>query len=263
MSKAKLPALSWAGGILEHVLRDILVRCLPTDIPASFDADVSTLQINTALKAKDLKVPAGVELVIDLEAIIVNIVAPTILEETAAPAAGVTAGEPEVIKKGKPEEGADAAAATAKPGAPLLPQSRVLLPPRVQKPTPRNKFVLALRLLVGLGNPGSRYDPTRHNVGYRVIDQLREGEALVGVRLLKPESVYMNDSGNPVAELARKNGILPEEILVICDDFSIPLGQLRLRLKGSSGGHNGLNSIITVFGNAGHCAFARRDWSGS
>ena len=58
----------------------------------------------------------------------------------------------------------------------------------------------------------------------------------------------MNESGGPVAELARKNGIRPEEILVICDDFSIPLGQLRIRLKGSSGGHNGLNSVIDNLG---------------
>jgi len=107
---------------------------------------------------------------------------------------------------------------------------------------------LAFRLLVGLGYPGSRYDPTRHNVGYRVIDRLREGEPLPSVRLLKPDSVFMNESGGPVAELARKNGIQPEEILVICDDFTLPLGQLRLRLKGSSGGHNGLNSILTVLG---------------
>ena len=107
---------------------------------------------------------------------------------------------------------------------------------------------MGLRLLVGLGNPGSRYDPTRHNVGYRVIDRLRERETLPGVRLLKPDSVFMNESGGPVAELARKNGITPAEILVICDDFSIPLGQLRIRLKGSSGGHNGLNSILTTLG---------------
>jgi len=107
---------------------------------------------------------------------------------------------------------------------------------------------MPIRLIVGLGNPGSRYDPTRHNVGYRVIDRLREGESLSGVRLLKPDSVFMNESGGPVAELTRKNGIQPGEILVICDDFSIPLGQLRLRLKGSSGGHNGLNSIMTTLG---------------
>jgi len=110
--KGEAPGVKLGGGILEHVLREIRVRCLPTDIPAEFIADVSALQINTGLKAKDLAVPSGVELVIDPEAIVVNIVAPTILEET--PAAGATAAttaEPEVIKKGKVEEGAEAVAA--------------------------------------------------------------------------------------------------------------------------------------------------------
>jgi large subunit ribosomal protein L25 len=114
--KGEAPGVKLGGGILEHVLRDILVTCLPTDIPASFDADVSNLQINTSIRAKDLVIPSGVELIIDMEAIIVNIVAPTILEEVVAPAAGATTAEPEVIKKGKPEDAADAAAA-AKPGA--------------------------------------------------------------------------------------------------------------------------------------------------
>jgi PTH1 family peptidyl-tRNA hydrolase len=106
---------------------------------------------------------------------------------------------------------------------------------------------LGIRLLVGLGNPGSRYVSTRHNVGYRVIDALRENPPAM-VRLFKPESVFMNLSGGPVAELARKNGIVPGDILVICDDFTIPLGQLRVRSKGSSGGHNGLSSIIETLG---------------
>jgi len=108
---------------------------------------------------------------------------------------------------------------------------------------------MPIRLIVGLGNPGTRYHPTRHNVGYRVIDVLKVNPP-AGVRLLKPESVFMNESGHPVAELARKNGISAAELLVVCDDFAIPLGQLRIRSKGSSGGHNGLNSIIQTMGTA-------------
>src|SRR5207244_1138471 len=61
-------------------------------------------------------------------------------------------------------------------------------------------------------------------------------------------SVFMNSVGGPVAEVARKKGYSAEDLLVICDDFSIPLPKLRLRLKGSSGGHNGLNSILESFG---------------
>lgn len=105
----------------------------------------------------------------------------------------------------------------------------------------------ALRLVVGLGNPGTRYAGTRHNVGYDVIDALA-GDAPERVRLFKPESVFMNESGRPVAELARRNGIAPSSILVVCDDFALPLGSMRLRLKGSSGGHNGLNSILEALG---------------
>jgi large subunit ribosomal protein L25 len=112
--KGEAPGVKMGGGILEHVLREIRVSCLPAEIPSSFDADVSNLQINTGLKAKDLVIPAGVELLVDLESIIVNIVAPTVMEEVA-PAAGAaaTTAEPEVIKKGKVEEGAEGAAAKA------------------------------------------------------------------------------------------------------------------------------------------------------
>lgn len=104
-----------------------------------------------------------------------------------------------------------------------------------------------LRLVVGLGNPGTRYQRTRHNIGYRVIDALA-GRLPGSVRLFKPDSVFMNESGVPIRELARRNGIQPAEIVIVCDDFSIPLGQLRIRLKGSSGGHNGLKSIFEQFG---------------
>jgi PTH1 family peptidyl-tRNA hydrolase len=102
-----------------------------------------------------------------------------------------------------------------------------------------------IKLVVGLGNPGRNYSATRHNIGYRVIDAL-EDEHWDGLEMLKPES-FMNTSGGPVAEMARRNGWAPQDILVVCDDFALPLGSLRLRLKGSSGGHNGLDSILNTF----------------
>lgn len=111
--KGEAPGVKLGGGILEHVLREVHVRCLPADIPASFDADISNLQVNQAYKVKDLTKADGVEILGDQEAIIVHIVVPTVLEETPAPAAaaGATAtAEPEVIKKGKTEEGAEGAA---------------------------------------------------------------------------------------------------------------------------------------------------------
>ncbi len=115
--KGEAPGVKVGGGVLEHVVREIRVKCLPTEIPAAIDVDVSNLQINQGVKAKELNLPAGVESLIDAESVILNIVAPTILEEPTPAAAGVATGtEPEVIKKGKIEEGEEAAAG-AKPAA--------------------------------------------------------------------------------------------------------------------------------------------------
>ena len=95
---------------------------------------------------------------------------------------------------------------------------------------------MTIKMAVGLGNPGKSYAVTRHNIGYRVIGLL-EDEKWNGMDLFKPGG-FMNASGGPVAERARRHGCIPQEILVICDDFALPLGSLRLRLKGSAGGHN-------------------------
>ena len=126
--KGEAPGVKMGGGVLEHVVREVRVRCLPTEIPSAIDVDVSALQINQAIKAKELKIPQGIELLIDLEAVIINVVSPTILEEPAAdavPGAAIAAGEPEVIKKGKTEEGEEgAAAAGAKPAAGTAPGAK-------------------------------------------------------------------------------------------------------------------------------------------
>ncbi len=115
-----------------------------------------------------------------------------------------------------------------------------------------------LPLVVGLGNPGSRYLGTRHNVGFMVLDawaaesgaqwkkvRFTEAEAAQtpeGVWLLKPLS-YMNVSGDPVRAGLNWFKLVPEQILVVMDDVSLKLGRLRLRSGGSAGGHNGLRSI--------------------
>jgi PTH1 family peptidyl-tRNA hydrolase len=119
--------------------------------------------------------------------------------------------------------------------------------------------IFRIKAIVGLGNPGDKYVSTRHNLGFGVVDLLK-GEndfqkssrkfQLCGtsissfdIDLLKPLT-YMNRSGNAVREYALSKNIAPEEILVICDDFNLPLGRLRLRQSGSDGGHNGLISVI-------------------
>jgi PTH1 family peptidyl-tRNA hydrolase len=119
-----------------------------------------------------------------------------------------------------------------------------------------------IRLIAGLGNPGPEYAGTRHNVGFLAVDRLAEQfgstwerstkwdavSAKCGeVFLLKPMS-FMNRSGHPLFAIAQFYKIDPAEILVVLDDLALPLGRLRLRMGGSSGGHNGLESIIVQFG---------------
>ena len=121
-------------------------------------------------------------------------------------------------------------------------------------------------LIVGLGNPGRQYEATRHNMGFDVIDKLVEeyqvpqagvkfnamyGKGRIGgqpVILMKPLS-YMNLSGGPIREMANYFKIDPEtEMIVIYDDIDLDPGQLRIRKKGSAGGHNGIKDIIRRLG---------------
>ena len=120
-------------------------------------------------------------------------------------------------------------------------------------------------LVVGLGNPGDKYENTRHNVGFLVADQLGERADLPiqrlrfkaltnttvlggqGALLMKPVT-YMNLSGEAVGEAARFYKLDPAHVLIISDDVDLPLGKLRIRTGGSAGGHNGLKSIIRHLG---------------
>lgn len=128
-----------------------------------------------------------------------------------------------------------------------------------------------MKLIVGLGNPGTQYQNTRHNAGFMVLDRLagkhaggavarsRFGavtlDAMVGGEkclLLKPMS-YMNRSGQSVGEAVRFFKLDPgTELLVVVDDVAFPVGSIRVRADGSSGGHNGLNDIDRVLGGAGY-----------
>lgn len=126
-----------------------------------------------------------------------------------------------------------------------------------------------MKVVTGLGNPGERYQLTRHNVGFRVVDLLadrwgltgqgrvRDGAAQLEVRLKKPpERVllvkpmrYMNLSGGAIrAALRQTEATFEEDLLVVADDVDLPLGRMRLRREGSAGGHNGLRDIIATFG---------------
>ena len=117
-------------------------------------------------------------------------------------------------------------------------------------------------LIVGLGNPGTRYRCTRHNLGFRCVDLMarkwgvrqseRRPKVVLGrghyadkdIVLAKPRT-YVNNSGEGVAYLLARFGAAPEALLIIYDDMQLPLGRLRIRRSGSDGGHNGIRSIIT------------------
>lgn len=122
-----------------------------------------------------------------------------------------------------------------------------------------------MKLIVGLGNPGSKYAKTKHNVGFQTIDNYAaknnvsltkekfeglyekydvNGETVI---LLKPLT-YMNESGRSVGQFARFFKIDPDDILVIQDDMDLPVAKIRLRGNGSAGGHNGIKSIIAHLG---------------
>jgi PTH1 family peptidyl-tRNA hydrolase len=122
-------------------------------------------------------------------------------------------------------------------------------------------------LVVGLGNPGAEYEWSRHNLGFMLIDKLsadsgldkfrRECQSVVGrgeiegraVKLVKPQT-YMNLSGEAVACLVHKHKLAHpgENLIVISDDLALPFGKIRIRARGSAGGHNGLKSIIGSLG---------------
>lgn len=116
-------------------------------------------------------------------------------------------------------------------------------------------------LVAGLGNPGDRYARTRHNLGHMVVDELarRAGERFRKVRfipadvaelkeageriVLAKSHAYMNESGPSFASLAKKHDVLPEQLIAVHDEIDLPFGALRIKMGGSTAGHNGLKSL--------------------
>lgn len=122
-----------------------------------------------------------------------------------------------------------------------------------------------MKLIAGLGNPGKKYDQTKHNTGFMALDhylsknnldldkdkfeglwtkQKVNGEDVI---FLEPQT-FMNDSGKSIAQVANFFKIAPEDILVIHDDMDMPIGKIRIRANGKSGGHNGIKSIMACLG---------------
>jgi PTH1 family peptidyl-tRNA hydrolase len=118
-----------------------------------------------------------------------------------------------------------------------------------------------VKLIVGLGNPGKKYQPTRHNLGFLVVDRIAARQAITvdseicdalagewlehreRILLAKPQT-YMNRSGAVVSALLRRFDCLPADLIVVYDDVDLPFGRIRIRAQGSAGGHRGLASIV-------------------
>src|SRR3954471_19242674 len=124
-----------------------------------------------------------------------------------------------------------------------------------------------MKIVIGLGNPGNQYAGTRHNVGWMVLDRLADRAGLSGhaktrdaaavmrgrykgldLELVKPMT-YMNESGLAVRKALARDRVPLDDLLVVYDDFDLPLGKLRMRAEGSAGTHNGMRSIIGELGN--------------
>lgn len=125
---------------------------------------------------------------------------------------------------------------------------------------------MGISVIVGLGNPGRKYEGTRHNVGFMLLDRIAACEGLSfqtatkfqahfsklgdGTLLVKPQT-FMNLSGRSIGQILNFYKLSPDQVLVVYDDVSLPLGHLRFREKGSAGGHNGIKSIIEHLGTDG------------
>ncbi len=120
-----------------------------------------------------------------------------------------------------------------------------------------------MKAIVGLGNPGTEYSGTRHNVGFEVVDEvarrwgaaLKKWKATADLAIVKDREVllveprtFMNESGLAVAAVMAFYRIQPADVLIVVDEIQLPLGKLRLRRSGSAGGHNGLKSVIAHVG---------------
>ena len=128
-----------------------------------------------------------------------------------------------------------------------------------------NEGYILMKIIAGLGNPGQKYDKTKHNTGFMTMDHYLDEKGLSldkdkfeglwtkqkingeDVILLEPQT-YMNESGRSVSQVANFFKVDPEDILIIQDDMDTPIGKIRIRANGKSGGHNGIKSIIRDLG---------------
>ena len=227
--------------ILNQLLVQIPVEADATNIPQGIDVDVEGMELGQAVHAGDLKLPAGVTLQVEPDTLVLAVIAQQAAEEP----------EEEEAAEGAPEA-PEALAETGDAGDRRSDEEQAGLT--------GERWIVA-----GLGNPGPEYAGNRHNVGHMVTallaeragarfkahrsgNDVAEGRlAEVPVTLARPRA-YMNLSGQPVAALTAFYKVPPDRLVVIHDELDIPFGELRLKLGGGSGGHNGLRSITQALG---------------
>jgi PTH1 family peptidyl-tRNA hydrolase len=229
------------GGILEHQGRDLEVLCLPAQVPSRIDVDVSHLLVGQSLHVRDLA-PAGYQILDDPTKVIAQVARRRLRQSRwrarrRRPRRRVLRRRPRRrLRRREMARNADSAA-------------------------PAPSF-----LVLGLGNPGDRYEDTRHNLGFRVVERVAASAgaklapgpgpyrlAHVSVSgtqgLIAEPTTYMNRAGVAAGELRRRfAGVEIGRLLAVCDDIDLPLGRVRFRPGGGDGGHKGLRSMIEELG---------------
>ncbi len=266
LNAATSPGVKVQGGIVSHLKSDVEIVCLPKDLPESLAVDMGKMALNETLFLKDIPLPAGVtipELTKGRDIPVVSIHSPR-AEEAGAGGCG---------SRGGCCNGDACCCGLRMPRrkALLLPlptprKSRPRRTPARSKRRPAEMPGLAIKLIVGLGNPGRDYESSRHNAGFWLVEELarRHGGAfrlepkfnaeLARIRigghelwLVKPQD-YMNNSGRVTAAVATFYKIEPAQLLVVHDELDLPPGEVRLKEGGGAGGHNGLKDLIAHLG---------------
>jgi len=251
-----------AGGVVEHHLWELEVESLPGDVPEAIDADISALEIGMSLRVSDLVAPKGATILTNPDESVVAVQQPQMAveleEEEAAEGEAVEGGgrcRGQVGQAGGDHRSGGRRG--RRRGGGRRRRGR-----RGRRAVRGLDALAAMTWLVaGLGNPGERYAKTRHNLGYRVVDELayREDARLRKARFVPadvgeiregPERVllakartFMNESGPAIASLTRKNDLEPDHVIAVHDDIDLAFGALRVKIGGSTAGHNGLRSL--------------------
>ena len=104
-----------------------------------------------------------------------------------------------------------------------------------------------MKFIIGIGNPGKKYEKTRHNIGFGVLDLLNKRDSIEGLQLVKP-ATFVNRTGDEVLKILKNHNLKTQDVLLVCDDVNLDFGKIRIRRSGSAGGHHGLESVILSLG---------------